>query len=390
MSSSAPAVPRAGPGAGGVTIREIPRGGSMKPFIDLSWTINAADPQWVPPLRMALEPVLDRNKHPFHQHAEVAYFLAERGGKVAGRIAAVVNHQYNQHHAPDRTGFFGFFESADDPAVAAALLDASSAWLCARGMETMRGPFNFSTNDEFSSPGVLIHGFDRPPSVMMSHNPPYYGRLMDAAGMAKSKDLVAYWIPDRIPERLRNAMARLGQRAGVTIRSVRMKDLKQEVAKVQEVYNAAWSQNWGFVPMTEAEFHHMARELRPVVEPDFVLLAEKADGEPIGFLLALPDLNRAFKHLPDGRLFPFGVFKFLWQQRRIRAARILTLGLKPGYQHLGLGAAMYTRLLEIGISKGYTGAEGSWILEDNHEMCTALEKLGADQYKRYRVYERPV
>lgn len=387
MTQAPSAAPRA---AADVTVREVPRGASMKPFIDLSWTVNAGDPAWVPPLRMALEPVLDRNKHPFHQHAEVAYFLAERGGRVAGRIAAIVNHQYNQYHAPDRTGFFGFFESVDDTAVSAALLDAASAWLRARGMQVMRGPFNFSTNDEFSSPGVLIDGFDTPPTVMMSHNPPYYGRLMDAAGMGKSKDLLAYWIQPRVPERLRNTMERLGKRAGVTIRSVRMKDLKEEVGRVQEVYNAAWSQNWGFVPMTEAEFHHLAKELRPVVDPDLILLAEKADGEPIGFLLALPDLNRAFSHLPNGKLFPFGVFKFLWHQRRIRTARILTLGLKPGYQHLGLGAVMYTRLLEIGMAKGYQGAEGSWILEDNPEMCTALEKMGADAYKRYRVYERPV
>ena len=387
MSQAAPSAP---PRAADVTVREVPRGASLKPFIDFAWTVNGADPQWVPHLRMAIEPVLDRNKHPFHQHAEVAYFLAERGGQVAGRIAAVVNHQYNQYHAPDRTGFFGFFECVDDPAVASALLDTASRWLRQRGMERMRGPMNFSTNDEFSSPGVLLEGFETSPTVMMSHNPPYYGRLMDAAGMAKSKDLVAYWIPDRIPERLRNAMRRLGDRAGVTIRPVRMKQLQDEVRRVQEVYNAAWSQNWGFVPMTEAEFHHMAKELKPVVEPDFVLLAEKADGEPIGFLLALPDLNRAFRHLRDGRLFPLGVFKFLWHQRRIRTARILTLGLKPGYQHLGLGAAMYTRLLEIGIGKGYQGAEGSWILEDNHEMCTALEKLGATMNKRYRVYDRPV
>lgn len=389
MSQAAPA---AAPSraAADVTVREIPRGASMKPFIDFAWTVNGADPAWVPHLRMAIEPVLDRNRHPFHQHAEVAYFLAERGGQVAGRIAAVVNHQYNQYHAPDRTGFFGFFECVDDPAVASALLDTASKWLRSRGMETMRGPFNFSTNDEFSSPGVLLEGFETSPTVMMSHNPPYYGRLMDAAGMGKSKDLVAYWIPPEIPERLRNAMRRLGERAGVTIRPVRMKELEAEVRRVQEVYNAAWSRNWGFVPMTDAEFRHMAKEMRPVVEPDFVLLAEKEDGEPIGFLLALPDLNRAFKHLRDGRLFPFGVFKFLWHQRKINTARILTLGLKPGYQHLGLGAAMYTRLLEIGIGKGYTGAEGSWILEDNHEMCTALEKLGATMNKRYRVYERPV
>lgn len=385
MSSAAPAAPST---ARDVRIREIPHGGSMKEFVELSWKVNAGDPQWVPPLRMALEPVLDRKKHPFHQHADVAYFLAERGGETVGRIAAVVNHQYNQFHDGDRTGFFGFFESTDDRSVAAALLDAAAEWLRTRGRDVMRGPMNFSTNDEFSSPGVLIDGFDTPPVVMMSHNPRYYGGLMDEAGMEKAKDLVAYWIGPDIPERLHNAMERLTRRAGVTIRSVRMKELKSEVAKVQEVYNAAWSQNWGFVPMTEAEFDHMAKEMKPVVDPDLVLLAEKADGEPIGFLLALPDLNRAFKHLHDGKLLPFGVFKFLWQKRKIDTARLLTLGLKPGYQHLGLGAAMYTRLLQIGVGKGYKGAEGSWILEDNHEMCTALEKLGADKYKRYRVYDR--
>lgn len=385
MSSAAPAATPSA--ARGVSVREIPHGASMKPFIELSWKVNAGDPCWVPPLRMALEPVLDRKKHPFHQHADVAYFLAERGGQVVGRIAAVVNHQYNQFH-DDRTGFFGFFESVDDEGVAAALLDAAASWLRARGRDVMRGPMNFSTNDEFSSPGVLIEGFDTPPVVMMSHNPPYYGRLMDAAGMVKTKDLVAYWIPDRIPERLHSAMKRLAQRAEITIRPVRMKELKAEVARVQEVYNAAWSRNWGFVPMTEAEFNHMAKEIKPVVEPDFVLLAEKPDGEPVGFLLALPDLNLALKHLPDGKLFPLGVFKFLWHKRKINTARILTLGLKPGYQHLGLGAVMYTRLLEIGIEKGYKGAEGSWILEDNHEMCTALEKIGATRYKRYRVYDR--
>lgn len=362
----------------------------MKPFIDFAWTVNGADPQWVPPLRMALAPVLDRNKHPFHQHAEVAYFLAERGGKVAGRIAAVVNHQYNQHHAPDRTGFFGFFECVDDAAVSSALLDAASAWLRARGMEVMRGPFNFSTNDEFSSPGVLVEGFDTPPAVMMSHNPPYYGRLMDAAGMGKSKDLLAYWVGPDTPERLHGVMERLARRAGVTIRSLRIKDLQAEVERVQEVYNAAWSQNWGFVPMTEAEFLHLAKELKPVVDPDLVLLAEKADGEPVGFLLALPDLNRAFRHLKGGRLLSPGLPRFLWQMRKFDVARILTLGLKPGYQHLGLGAVLYARLMQVGLAKGYRAAEGSWILEDNHEMCTALEKMGADQYKRYRVYERPV
>jgi GNAT superfamily N-acetyltransferase len=279
----------------------------------------------------------------------------------------------------------------DDADAAAALLDACAGWLRGRGMDRVMGPFNFSTNDEFSSPGILVEGFDTPPTVMMSHNPPYYGRLFEAAGWTKAKDLLAYWIPSpAIPERLTSGMERLARRMGATLRSVRLKDLKAEVARIQEVYNAAWSRNWGFVPMTQAEFEHLAKELKPVVDADLCLIAEKADGEPIGFLLCLPDLNRAFKHIPNGRLFPFGVFKFLWHQRRIRTLRVLTLGMKPGYQHSGLGAALYTEGLRVAASKGYQAGEASWILEDNPEMCLAMDKLGAAPYKRYRVFARPL
>ncbi|HWK89049.1 MAG TPA: GNAT family N-acetyltransferase, partial [Longimicrobium sp.] len=376
MSTLSPAAPPRPAGAP-FRIREIPPGESLRPFIDLSWTLNSGDPSWVPPLRMVIGQVLDRKKHPFHQHADVAYFLAERGGKPVGRIAAVVNHQYNQFHE-DRTGFFGFFECVDDGEVARGLVDAAAEWLRARGRDRMVGPMNFSTNDELSSPGILVEGFDRPPLVMMSHNLPYYGGLMDGAGLVKSKDLVAYWIPSPRPtERVKQGLARLTRRIGITIRSAQMKNLKEEVRKVQEVYNAAWSRNWGFVPMTEAEFNFMAREMRPVVDPDLVLIAEKEDGEPIGFLLCLPDLNRAFIKIRNGRLFPFGALKFLWHRRGIDTLRTLTLGMKPGYQHLGLGTAMYTHALGVAASKGFVAGEASWILEDNHEMRLAMDKLGA-------------
>jgi GNAT superfamily N-acetyltransferase len=384
-------VSAAAPAAGaGLRVREVAPGEPLRPFVDLAWTVNAADPRWVPPLRMAVETVLDRRRHPFHRHAEAAYFLAERDGRPVGRIAAVVNRAHNDFHG-EAQGTFGLFESADDPEAAAALLEAAAAWLRARGMTVMRGPFNLSSNDELYSPGVLVEGFDTPPSVMMSHNPPYYGRLLESAGLGKAKDLLAYWIADdHVPERLRNVMERMAARAGVSIRTLRLKELAAEVGRIQEVYNAAWSRNWGFAPMTEDEFRHLAKELRPVVDPELVLIAEKADGEPIGFLLALPDLNRALRHLPDGRLLPFGFLKFLWHRRRIDTVRILTLGLKPGYQHLGLGAALYARLLHVGPRLGYHAAEASWILEDNREMCLALEKLGARACKRYRVFEREI
>ncbi|HEX2205431.1 MAG TPA: GNAT family N-acetyltransferase [Longimicrobium sp.] len=371
-------------------VRELPPGARLGPFIELTWQMNARDPQWVPPLRMVFEQLLDRRKHPFHEHATVAYFLAERDGTPVGRIAAVVNHRSNEFHE-DRIGFFGLFESVDDPAVASALLEAAAAWLKGQGMETMRGPFNLSTNDELYSPGVLFEGFDTPPVFMMGHNPPYYARLMDAAGLAKAKDLVAYWLPhNQPPERLLKGVERAGKREGWRIRPVRMKELKKEIGVIQEVYNSAWERNWGFVPMTHAEFENMAKEFRPVVDPDLILIAEKDDGEPIGFMLAIPDFNQAIKHLPDGRLFPFGFLKFLWHKRKIRTARLMTLGLKPGYQSSGIGAAMYLRCFQQGAEKGYLNAEGSWILEDNGKMCQAMEKIGAHIYKRYRVYERPL
>jgi hypothetical protein len=370
-------------------VREIGEGRDLRRFIRLAWRENERDPMWVPPLFGSVKKVLDRRKHPFHRHADVAYFLAERNGRAVGRIAAIVNHRHNEFHA-ERTGFFGLFESDDDREVARALLDSAAEWLRVRGMERVRGPFNFSTNDEISSPGVLIEGFDTPPTIMMSHNPPYYARLIEAAGFEKVKDLLAYWLEAEglePPERLSRGAERLAKRAGVTVRSLDMKRFPAEVAAIKSVYNSAWSRNWGFVPMTDAEFDSMARELKPIVDPHLCLLVE-AGGKPVGFSLALPDFNRALKKLPSGRLFPFGIFRLLWEKRRIDRARSITLGFTPGYQHLGLGALLYLRTWQVGLARGYPRGEASWILEDNFDMRHPLENMGARVYKRYRIYER--
>lgn len=337
----------------------------------------------MPPLRHSLTTLLDRDKHPFHHHAEVAYFIAERDGVAVGRIAAIINRLHNEFHN-EQTGFFGFFECENDPDTARQLINAASAWLRDRGMERMRGPMNFSTNEEC---GLLVDGFETRPMIMMPHNPPYYARLMDAAGLEKCRDLLAYWLDDaNPPERLVRGLERVLSRTGTTIRSFDMSRFDAEVAAIKEVYNSAWSQNWGFVPMTDAEFAHMAKDLKPVVDPDLCLIAE-VDGNPIGFSLALPDLNEALKHLPNGKLLPFGIFRFLWEKRRIRGMRVLTLGFKPGYQHQGIGPAFYVRTLQIGGSKGYTHGEASWILEDNWDMRRPLERMGGRAYKTYRIYE---
>ncbi|HET7461864.1 MAG TPA: GNAT family N-acetyltransferase [Longimicrobium sp.] len=373
-----------------VSIREIGRGESLKPFINLSWTINGGDPNWVPPLRMVFNALMNRDKHPFYQHADVAFFVAERAGKLVGRVAAIANHRANEFHG-DTTGFFGLFECIDDEGVARALLDRAAAWLKAKGLASIQGPFNLSTNDELYSGGVLIDGFDTPPAFMLGHNPPYYQRLVEAAGFGKAKDLLAYWLPHNDPpKRLIDGIDRVAKREGWRIRSVDLKRFEEEVATVMGVYNSAWERNWGFIPMTDAEFDSMAREFKPVVDPHLVLIAEKDDGEAIGFLLALPDLNRAIKPIRSGRLFPFGVFKFLWHKRKIRTARVLTLGMKPGYQRAGIGAALYLKVFQMGAQYGYDNADCSWILEDNGPMRQALEKVGAYVYKTYRVYERPL
>lgn len=368
-------------------LRQLAPGESTRRFIEAAWTINARDPNWVPPLRMVMRTVLDPRKHPFHRNAEVALFLAERGGRAVGRVAAVVNRRHNEFHG-ERTGFFGLWECEDDPDTAAALLDAASAWLRERGMERVRGPVNLSTNEEISSPGVLVEGFDTAPFVTMSHNPPYYGALLEGAGFAKSKDVLAYLIPEPdVPERLTRMTDVVLRRHGAVVRSLDMRRFAEEVQTIQDVYNAAWSRNWGFVPMTPEEFAHIARDFKAIVDPALCLIAE-IDGEAVGFSLALPDINQALRHLPDGRLFPFGLLKFLWYKRRVDALRVLTLGLVPRFHHSGLGAAMYLKTYQNGIARGYRRAEGSWILEDNLEMTQALEKMGGHVSKRYRIFER--
>jgi GNAT superfamily N-acetyltransferase len=368
-------------------VREIAGGRDLRRFIQVAWQINERDPMWVPPLLMATKKALDRRKHPFHLHADVAYFLAERNGKVVGRIAAIVNHLHNQVHE-EKTGFFGLFECEDGLEAARALLAAAADWLRARGMERIRGPMNFSTNEEHSSPGVLIEGFDTPPVVMMSHNPPYYAGLIESAGFDKAKDLLSYWLEGLTPpERLVRGVERLAARAGVTTRPLDIKRFKDEVEAIKSIYNAAWSRNWGFVPMTEAEFDFMASELKPIVEPNLCFIAE-AEGQPVGFSLTLPDFNQALKTLPRGRLFPFGIFRLLRAKRRITSTRVLTLGFTPRFQRHGLGALLYLRTWQATIDRGTPRGEASWILEDNLEMRRALENMGGVVYKRYRVYEK--
>jgi GNAT superfamily N-acetyltransferase len=368
-----------------VSIQPVRSRAELNRFIRLAYQIYADDPVWVAPLVSDMKNALDPARHPFHKHAEVESFLACYDGVPAGRITVILNHTHVQFQS-ERAGFFGLFECIDNPALAAALLNTAENWLRARGMEKIRGPMNLSTNDELWSPGVLIDGFDTPPYVLMGHTPRYYARLLESAGYGKSKDLLSYWVEGEERARHVRMAERLIARSGFRMRPLNMRRLDEDVGIIQQIYNASWERNWGFVPMSREEIHHLATQLKPVVYPRLCTIAY-ADEEPVGFSLTLPNFNEALKHV-NGRLLPFGVFKLLWYKRKIENARVLTLGVVPGHRGKGLDALLILRtfreLSEIGIDSG----ECSWILEDNLPMRHALEKIGGTVYKTYRVFEK--
>ena len=364
----------------------------LRRFIDFPYQLHARDPLWVPPLRRDVKLLLSRTKNPFFEHAEAEYFLAERGGQVAGRIAAIANRLHNQTHA-DKVGFFGFFETVDDQAVADALFGAAAAWLGPRGFDTMRGPASFSTNDES---GLLVEGFDTPPVLMMPHNPPYYLSLLERAGFTTAKNLLVYQhgrqhgqvIP--VPERLTRATRLITERLGITVRPIRMDDFKAEVDRVKALYNKAWEHNWGFIPMTDHEIDHLAAQFRPVVVPSLVPFVEK-DGKIIAFALALPDLNSILATNRSGRMFPV-ILKLLWKLKtnRVYRLRITLLGVLPEYRGKGIDAVLYHWIWTRGGVLNYSWGEAGWILEDNPSMNAGLVKMGFTVYKTYRLLDRPL
>ncbi len=362
-------------------------------FIDFPYELYRHDPNWVPPLRSERLEFTDRTRCPFFEHGDIAFFRAVRHGRTVGTIAAIRNDLHNEFHQ-EKTGFFGLFEVVNEYPIAEALLDAARDWVKAQGMDTLRGPMNYSTNEEC---GMLVDAFDLPPVVMMTYNPPYYPDFIERYGFQKAKDLYAYRLltsmfgPDGqdAPEKIRRVADVVHKRYGVTIRKVNMRHFEEEVELAKQVYNDAWSRNWGFVPMTEAEFDHLAHGLRQFLDPDLLFVAFAGD-RPVGVSITLPDVNQALIGIRDGRLFPFGWLKFLWGRRHIDAVRVTIMGVVREYQQRGIDAVFYARTIQEAARKGYRWGEMSWILEDNLPMRQAMEALNGEIYKTYRIYDLPL
>ncbi len=361
-------------------------------FIDLPWLIYQKDPNWVPPLKIAVRDLLNVNKNPFFKHAYMHPVLVYKDGKCVGRVVGVIDETHNQYHE-EKTAFFGFFEAIEDQKVVNLLMDEVARWAKSKGMNVVRGPMNPSTNHEC---GLLVEGFDDPPAVMMTYNPPYYIHLLEKWGLSKAKDLYAYYLDGRkikFSDRILSHSERLQKKGSVTFRPVRMNEFDKEIERILEVYNDAWEKNWGFVPMSSEEFRHMAKDLKAVLDPELCLIAE-VRGETAGFALTLPDVNQAIKKVKDGKLFPTGIFKLLWnlkgpgRKKTIDRCRILTLGIKKAYREFGIGPLLYTEYLKRAPALGYPKGEASWILEDNKPMNKALALMCGERTKVYRIYDR--
>ena len=354
-------------------------------FIRFPGKVYDGNPNWVPPLLSEVKFILG-DTNPFFEHAEAAYFLAQKHGEVVGRVAAIIDRNHIAVHG-EQAGFFGFFECMPDPEAADGLLRAASHWLKARSMDIMRGPMNPSTNDEC---GFLLEGFDSPPMIMMTYTPAYYLDYMERWGLTKAKDLYAYIsviadvsAGDRL-ERLATAVRE--KMPGLVVRPANMKKFRAELNAVKEIYNSAWSHNWGFVPMTDKEIESMAKRLKPLIVPELLLMAE-VDGRPAGFYMAVPDYNQVLSRI-NGRLGPLEIMKFLWYSRNISDIRVLTMGVKEEYRKRGIEGLLYLESFKAARRKGYQRAEMSWILEDNTLMKKGCEFMGGKVYKKYRIYEK--
>ena len=377
----------------GLQIDRVQTNKQLRQFLKVPWLVYDDDPNWTPWLYHERLMAFSKGKHPFFDHAEADFFMARRDGRPAGIIAAILNHRHNWFHG-ENVAHFGVFEVLGDADVAKLLLDTAVAWAKEQGVDKILGPVNLSTNDEC---GLLVDGFDSPPVVMMTYNPPYYVDFLEANGFTKAMDLWAWWADihktlNNMPEKLVRVVHKVTDRYHLTIRNLNMRDWDNEVARVKRIYNSAWERNWGFVPMTDAEFHCLAHGLKPLLDPAITFMVEK-EGEPVGVSVSLPDANQPLRRFRPGpsRLSSYlGGAYILLNKNRADFLRVLILGVVEQYRGLGVDALMYYETTKAAAAKGYKWAEASWILETNEMMNRAMAMMGAKVYKTYRIYEKIV
>lgn len=370
-----------------IRITQVHSRAELDAFIKFPWQIYANDPAWVPPLLIERKAFLNRKTHPFYQHGDAALFLACRDGEVVGRIMASDDPRYNAVHQSN-VGCFGLFECIDDREVAAALFAAAEEWLLGRDRDQMMGPIDYSTNYVCA---LLIDGFQHPPTILTSHNPPYYAGLIESCGFTKEKDWYAWLFTDfsTPTQRLRKIAQARAKKHGVTIRPVDPKKIVEESRHLHAIYDQAWQKNWGFVPFTKAETEHMAREMKPLIIPRSILIAE-IEQKPVAFSICVPDINVALRHL-DGRLtrfgLPIGLIKLLYYRRKIRLVRFIALGVVEKYRGAGIAEMLVLQMMDEVSKRGSIG-ECSMTLEDNFSVNRFIEAVGAKRYKTYRIYQR--
>lgn len=376
---------------GSVSIRPVRTRRELKRFVKLSFQLHRDRAQWVPPLIRDRMQFLDRGRNPYFEHAEAEYFLAERDGEPVGRITAQIDQRWDEYQG-GRDGMFGFFETVDDREVAAALLGAAEGWLAERGRERLLGPMDFTTNDEL---GILIEGFELRPMILQPWHPPFYMELVEDLGYAKAMDLLMWYLElgklkegDQFAPEIHAAAQKALHEEGISIRNIDKRNLGEEMRRFTEVYNEAWSENWGFVPATDAEVEFHAKLLKQVIHEDWGFIAEK-EGETVGVAFTMPDINQVLAQM-GGRLLPLGWLRFLRGKAKIDRVRVFALGVKHDYRHTGVAAGLYLKHLESASPDGIPAGETGWILETNGPMNRAMEGMGGKIVKRYRVYEKPL
>ncbi|MGB7686107.1 MAG: hypothetical protein WBL45_10040, partial [Solirubrobacterales bacterium] len=368
---------------GSVTIRPVRTRREHKRFIEVPFDLYRDHPLWVPPLKLERRLFLSRRMNAFFSHGEAEYFLALRKGRVVGRMSAHVNHAFNEHHGRS-WGWFGFLEFEQDPEILAALLDAAAAWLRERGQERMVGPASFAMNDEC---GVLIEGFDLHPMILQPWNPPFYQQLIEQNGMTKAMDLLMWNLEVGDRSKVLPVIFELAEKVqsehGIRVRPMRRRQLRKDMNAFAEVYNAAWSENWDFVPYSEKDLDAYAQELQLVFDKHWFMLAEREDtGEVVGMAITVPDINQVLARM-KGRLLPLGWWHFLNKARTVDRVRVGFLGVKPEYQHTGVAAKMFVEHFNAAMERPQTGGEMGWILETNEPMNRAMEGMGGRVVKRY-------